>query len=159
MDDEPQDKGSAASLGGRARAAKLSKEQRSAIAKEAAQKRWGARPIESGIPEVLESFKSVLDLAGMKLPCAVIQGPGGIQRVLSENGITNAILGNRSGASKRLKKAASEDGALLPIFLAPSQLDPFIDKDLRDGPLRPIDYLDGGRVVRGYDDRGASSRL
>lgn len=151
VDDELQDRGNAASLGGHARAAKLSKEQRSAIAKEAAQKRWGARPVETNIPAVLESFKSVLDLAGMKLPCAVIQGPNGIQRVLSENEITNAILGNRSGASKRLKKAASEDGALLPIFLAPSQLDPFIDKDLRDGPLKPIDYLDGGRIVRGYD--------
>ena len=93
----------------------------------------------------------VLDLAGMKLPCAVIQGPNGIQRVLSENGITNAILGNRSGASKRLKKAASEDGALLPIFVAPGQLEPFIDKELLEGPLKPIDYIDGERVVRGYD--------
>jgi len=32
-------------------------------------------------------------------------------------------LGSRSGASKRLKKAASEGGAVLPIFLAPSQLE------------------------------------
>ena len=87
----------------------------------------------------------------MKLPCAVIQGPKGIQRVLSENGITNAILGTRSGASKRLKKAASEEGALKPLFIAPRQLKPFIDKDLLDGPLMPIDYLDGDRVVRGYD--------
>ena len=44
VDDELQDRGNAASLGGHARAAKLSKEQRSTIAKEAAQKRWGARP-------------------------------------------------------------------------------------------------------------------
>jgi hypothetical protein len=93
----------------------------------------------------------VVDIAGTKLPCAVIQGPSGIQRVLSEFGITNAILGNRSGASKRLKKAASEEGALLPLFVAPSQLEPFIDKELLDGPLKPIDYLDGGRIVRGYD--------
>jgi hypothetical protein len=62
-------------------------------------------------------YKSVLDLAGMKLPCAIIQGPNGIQRVLSENGITNAILGSRSGASKRLKKAASEFGGPLCRFL------------------------------------------
>ncbi len=87
----------------------------------------------------------------MKLPCAVIQGPSGIQRVLSENGITNAILGSRSGASKRLKKASSEDGAPIPLFVAPSQLKAFIDKDLLDGPLTPIDYIDGDRVVRGYD--------
>jgi hypothetical protein len=77
--------------------------------------------------------------------------PKGIQRVLTENGITNAILGSRSGASKRLKKAASEDGALTPIFLAPGRLKPFIDTELIDGPFAPIDYIDGERIVRGYD--------
>jgi hypothetical protein len=99
---------------------------------------------------VLEGFKSELDLAGMKIPCAVISGPKGVQRVLTENGITYAILGERSGASKRLKKAASEGGALLPLFVAPSQLKPFISKELEDGPLKPIDYQDGDRIVRGY---------
>ena len=71
--------------------------------------------------------------------------------MLTENGITYAILGERSGASKRLKKAASEEGALLPLFVAPSQLKPFISKELEDGPLKPIDYQDGDRIVRGYD--------
>jgi hypothetical protein len=103
------------------------------------------------MPRVLEGYSNVLDLDGTKLPCAVIEGPDGIQRVLSEHGITRAILGTRSGASKRLKKAASDDGALLPLFVAPSQLNEFITKDLLDGPLRPIDYVDGDRVIRGYD--------
>ena len=76
-------------------------------------------------------------MAGMKLPCAVIQGPNGIQRVLREHGITRAILGDRSGASKRLKKAAAKGGALLPIFLAPGQLERFIDNELQNGPLAP----------------------
>ena len=73
------------------------------------------------------------------------------EREESTTGITNAILGSRSGASKRLKKAAEEGGAHLPIFLAPGQLKPFIDNDLLAGPLKPIDYLDGDREVRGYD--------
>jgi hypothetical protein len=81
----------------------------------------------------------------------VIEGKDGIQRVITENAITQAILGTRSGASKRLKKAAIEDGALLPLFLAPGQLKPFIDNELREGPLAPIDYVDGGRVIRAYD--------
>lgn len=138
--------------GGRARAAKLSPEQRSLIASEAARQRW-TNQIEPtpDMPRVLEGYSNVLDLAGTKLPCAVVQGPEGIQRVLSETGITQAILGTRSGASKRLKKAALNEGALLPLFLAPSQLNEFITKDLLDGPLRPIDYVDGDRVVRGYD--------
>ena len=139
---------SIASKGGYARAVKLSPEERSVIAKEAAQKRWGeAKESGDDTHRVLEGFKSVLDIAGMKLPCAIVQGPGGIKRVLSETGITNAILGNRSGASKRLKKG----GALLPLFVAPRQLIPFMDNDLREGPLNPIDYVDGDRVVRGYD--------
>ena len=65
---------------------------------------------------MLEGFKSELNLADVKIPCAVISGRKGIQRVLTENGITYAILGERSGASKRLKKAASEGGALLLIL-------------------------------------------
>ena len=136
--------------GGYARAACLSQDQRSAIASEAAKIRWKDHRVPD-VPRVLEGFKSELNLAGVKIPCAVISGPKGIQRVLTENGITYAILGERSGASKRLKKAASEGGALLPLFVAPSQLKPFISKELKDGPLKPIDYQDGDRIVRGYD--------
>ncbi len=137
--------------GGYARKAKLAPERRAEIAKAAATKRWEvARPAD-GIPRVLESFKSKLNIAGTAIPCAVVMGPHGVQRVLTENGITNAILGNRSGASKRKKKAAWEEGALLPLFVAPRQLEPFVTNELRDGPIKPIDYLDGDRMVRGYD--------
>lgn len=152
MGDDNQSRRDISASGGRARAAKLTPEERSAISSEAAKKRWSERPaLSEAMPHVLEGYKNVLDLAGMKLPCAVIQGPNGIQRVLSESGITNAILGTRSGASKRLKQEASEGGALLPIFIAPGQLKPFIDNDLVGGPLTPIDYRDGERVIRGYD--------
>lgn len=138
--------------GGRARANKLTAEERKAIASDAAKSRWADRkePTDD-MPRVLEGYSNVLVLDGVKLPCAVIQGPNGIQRVLSENGITQAILGTRSGASKRLKKAALEGGALLPLFVAPSQLNEFITNDLLDGPLHPIDYVEGDRVIRGYD--------
>jgi hypothetical protein len=136
--------------GGLARAAKLTPEQRSVIAKAAAEQRWAARQM-ADLPKALPGYTGVLNLAGMKLPCAVIEGPDGIQRVLSEHGITNAILGSRSGASKRLKRAASEEGALLPLFLAPSQLKPFITDELRDGPLKPIEYMDCDRLIRAYD--------
>jgi hypothetical protein len=73
--------------------------------------------------------------------------------VLSEHGIANAILGGRSGASKRRKKSSSEDGVPMPIFVAPIQLKPFISSDLIDGPLKPIEYRDGQRVMIGYDAR------
>ena len=138
--------------GGYARAAKLSSQERSEIGVKAAKARWEAKEkAGDDTPHVLESFKSVLDISGTKLPCAIVMGPNGIQRVLSDHGITNAILGTRSGASKRLKRRAREDGALLPLFVAPGQLKPFITKELLDGPLQPIDYLDGNTMVRGYD--------
>jgi len=134
--------------GGHARAAKLTPEERSEIAKKAAKKRWEAVQADADdMPKVLESFKSKITIAGKAIPCAVVMGPQGVQRVLSETGITNAVLGDRSGASKRKKEA----GAPLPIFVAPRQLEPFITNDLLDGPLKPIDYLDGKRIVRGYD--------
>ncbi len=151
-DPENPERTEISSKGGKARAAALSPEERSTIASEAAKKRWAERETQPiSTPHVLENYKSVVDIAGVKLPCAVIEGPNGIQRVLSEHGITNAILGTRSGASKRLKKAASNEGALVPLFLAPSQLNGFIDNDLFNGPLAPIDYMDGDRLVRGYD--------
>lgn len=141
------------SRSGLARAAKLPPERRKEIASEAARSRWALRaePQTEGLPRVLEGYATTLTLVGTKLPCAVISRGDGVQRILSENGITNAILGSRSGASKRLKRAADDDGALLPLFVAPSQLEAFINNELRDGPLKPIDYLNGDRVERGYD--------
>jgi len=146
MTDEQDAIGSA---GGKARAEKLSAEERSQIASDAARARWkNATPISPAMPTVMEGYSSYLDLEGVRLPCAVIEWPdGSVQRVLSETGVTNAILGNRSGASKRLKEA----GALLPIFAAPRQLKPFITQELMEGHFKAIDYVEGGRVVRGYD--------
>ncbi len=150
MEDEPTGR----ARSGYARARNLSPEKRSEIASEAARQRWAAKRALStsdNLPHVIEGFSNVLDLAGVQIPCAVINGPNGVQRVLSENGITNALLGSRSGASKRKKKAMEDQGALLPLFIAPEQLEPYITDELIDGPLAPIDYIEGERIVRGYD--------
>ena len=87
-------------------------------------------------------------MESIKIPCAVLNN--GI-RVISENGITNAILGSRSGYSKRRTRAAKAGGAPLPIFLAPERLKPFIPKSLIDGPLRPLKYQQSSRMVTGFD--------
>ena len=106
--------------GGLARAQVLTAEERSKIASDAAKRRWAARPEPTPeMPRVLEGYSNVLNLGGTRLPCAVVEGPNGVQRVLSENGITNAILGSRSGASKRLKKAAEEEGPRFPYSSLP----------------------------------------
>jgi hypothetical protein len=50
-----------------------------------------------------------------------------------------------------LREAAKAEGAHLPLFLAPPVLKPFISEDLYDGPLKPILYQSGKRVMIGYD--------
>lgn len=55
-----------------------------------------------------------------------------------------------NGFSKKVTNHAAA-GALLPLFLAPSQLNPYIGGDLVDGPLSPIDYEDGERIIRAYN--------
>lgn len=138
--------------GGKARAESLSPEERSGQAKRMVEARWEKKRKMQSLPSVIIKG-SDLDLAGIKIPCAIIESPDGGEpiRVLTENGITNAILGSRSGASKRLKKEAEEQGAHLPLFIAPPRLKPFIDNELLDGPLKAIEYVDGDRVVRAFD--------
>lgn len=131
------------SLGGKARAEKLSKEELSAIASAAAKARW-AKESDSEIPKA--THRGELEIGEIRIPCAVLEDG---RRVVSEHGITTA-LGSRSGASKRIKKGAEEDGALLPIFLAPARLKEFINNDLIDGPLKPVTYKDKTRRVVGY---------
>ncbi len=139
VDDSKQSKG------GKARAESLSPEERRRIASGGGKARAIAA---AALPKV--DYPGVVKLGEASIPCAVLSDG---RRVLSEFGITLAILGSRSGASKRLKKASQESGALLPLFFAPSQLKPFIDNELANGPLRPISYQDGRRTVVGYDAR------
>ncbi|WP_295429022.1 P63C domain-containing protein [uncultured Thiodictyon sp.] len=127
------------SAGGIARAEKLSPEERSQIAQTAAAARWG-------IPRA--THRGEIVIGDTRIPCAVLDNG---RRVLTENGITNALLGSRSGASKRLKKSQLEAGAPVPLFLAPDRLKPFISQEVMDGPLAPVQYLDGTRTVTGYD--------
>lgn len=132
--------------GGEARAKALSPEERKDIASMAARSRWLRKTHEGPIPEA--TFSGIIEIGEARIPCAVL--PDG-KRVLSDNGITNALLGSRSGASKRLRLAAQAEGAHLPLFLAPSILAPFIPDELANGPLKPIVYRIGERVVTGYD--------
>lgn len=132
--------------GGNARAAKLTKEQRAEAASQAARTRWALAEYDGPIEDA--EFTGTITIGDKQIPCAVLKDG---RRVISDNGITNAILGSRSGASKRLKKAAETEGAHLPLFLAPSNLNRFITNELRDGPLRPIVYRIGTRKMIGYD--------
>lgn len=137
-------------LGGLARAANMTAEEK----KEVAMSMVEAKKMRKSLPVVTKK-RDDLNIAGSKIPCAiVVDANGAAIRVLTENGIMSAILGEASGASKRKKKALENEGALVPIFLAPSQLKPFVDAASNDSALlNIIDYLDGDKVVSGYDAR------
>lgn len=124
--------------GGVARAEKLTPERRKEIAKMAAAARWA-------LPKA--THKGELEIGDIRIPCAVLENG---RRVLTETGVTNAIVGSRSGASRR-KKKVGDGGAPNPVFIAPDRLKSFISKEMTEGPLRPVEYLDNGRMIVGFD--------
>lgn len=133
------------SLGGKARAEKLPKDTRSAIASAAAKARWTKESATGELPKA--THQGELTIGDIVIPCAVLEDG---RRVVSEHGVTTA-LGSRSGASKRIKKSAEDEGLSLPIFLAPSQLKDHITNELLEGPLQPVVYKNGRRRVIGYN--------
>ncbi len=126
--------------GGYARAEALTPEERSEIARKAATGRWS-----SDMPRA--THEGILRIGSIAIPCAVLQDG---TRALSESGITKALLGSRSGASKRLKRASREQGVETPLFLAPGILKAFISDELVNGPLKPIVYRAHNRTVTGF---------
>lgn len=130
-------------IGGVARMAKLSPEERKAVASKAAK----AKADLAKLP--IATHRGEMVIGDIRIPCAVLEDG---TRVITESGMAESILGSRSGASKRLKKKAeNEAGPTLPVFVAPGQLKPFISKELEAGPLRGVRYNDNGRVATGFE--------
>lgn len=133
------------SKGGKARAEKLSPEHRVAIASASAKARWAKAQEEGTLPKA--THRGTLKIGDVDLPCAVLEDG---RRVLSETGVTLA-LGSRSGGSKKIKKSEEASGSLVPVFVAPANIRPFIKSEVLEGALKPIHYKDGRRHVIGYE--------
>lgn len=130
------------SVGGNARALALSSEQKSEIARKGAQ----ARAEIAALPYV--THEGNITIGDISIPCANLSDGS---RVLSENGISQAMLGGRSGASKRIKRQTDATGTPgLPMFLAPGQLKEFINDELRE-TLTPRRYVQNGKVILGFN--------
>lgn len=138
------------SMGGKARAASLSPEQRKEIAQKAASARW-EKESDSQTADVPRAVcDGVLKLGdGVEIPCVVL--PDGT-RLLSERGVTKALGGKRGGAHWRRKKAG-EDGANLPLYLSAKNIIPFISDELIAALTNPIPYKSpkGGAVSHGLE--------
>jgi hypothetical protein len=131
-----------ASKGGKARAAALSSEERSAIAKHAAAARWG----ESDLKVPVETHEGSIEIGNVELKCGVLDN--GI-RVFSTRGITRALGGRQTGTSRRGKNGVPQ----LPPFLESEGIKPFISSQLMARLITPIQYRPkhGGRTAFGYE--------
>jgi len=104
------------SLGGKARAEKLSKDELSSIGRTAADARWG-----KDIPKA--THEGILTIGDMEIPCAVLENG---MRVLTQSGVMRA-LGRARQAKGRQYYDADVD---LPAFLTAKNLKPFIPSTL-----------------------------
>jgi hypothetical protein len=122
-----------ASKGGRARAQKLSADQRQRIATKASEARWGI---------VQATHIGELVIGDLVLPCAVLQDG---TRVLTQEGFLKAI--GRSG-----KPAAGRGSQLEKIapFLALENLKPFVDLELADSTKPIVFRVPSGSRAYGY---------
>ncbi|HFC8542688.1 TPA: P63C domain-containing protein [Neisseria weaveri] len=129
-------------IGGKARAANMTAEERKA----AAMKMVEARKAKAALPKA--AYKGTVYIGEIEIPCAVLEDG---RRIISESGIHNN-LGTTGGKVRKIRsEMEKESGAPIPLFLASKTLEPFICKVFDDGHLSPIEYLNGGKANTGYD--------
>ncbi|MGI4814754.1 MAG: hypothetical protein ACRYGG_15685, partial [Janthinobacterium lividum] len=137
------------SLGGKARASKLTPEERSAIAQTAAEARWNKSSEELGEVRLQKATHiGELKVGGVSIPCAVLEDG---TRVITQRGMFVA-LGMNKNPSKG--QAASIDNK--PAFLSANSLKPFISDELaRSWTAIPFRLPKGsggykGKIAFGY---------
>src|SRR4051794_29140767 len=102
-----EEEASGRAKGGIARAESLTPEQRTEIAKKAAQERWN-----SALPKATHS--GILKIGDAEIPCYVLENG---ERILSTRGIMKSL-----GRTWRGRKYA---GTELPVFLEANNIKPF----------------------------------
>jgi hypothetical protein len=114
------------SLGGKARAAKLSPERR----KEISAKARSSRKCYSHLPKA--THVGEMGIGDIKISCAVLEDG---TRVISQTSMFSALGKSRGSAGKKPKAVIEfeERGGQIPRFLAASNLIPFLSSDLSAG--------------------------
>jgi len=140
MDTAEDRKDESKAIGGHARAQALPPERRKAIAAKAANARWRGNPIKA-------THDGFLTLGTKTLACANL--PDG-RRVISERTMMAALGRLYSGYYSRRDAADNSDAEVVPRYLAPAGLKPFISAELV-ALLQPIWYTSkaGGNLSKG----------
>jgi hypothetical protein len=133
MDDEPQGR----AKGGFARAEALSPEERSDIARHAAEKRWG-----EGAKPQRATHEGTLSVGDITIPCAVLQDR---TRILTQWGFLRAI-----GRSGRPAGGKGSDVEKVAPFLALDNLTPYVSAELADSTKPILFRLPKGNQAYGY---------
>lgn len=129
--------------GGIARAAKLPPEQRSEIAKKAAQSRWN-----KDVPQA--KFTGEIVIGEMRFPCSVLSDG---TRILTQSDFMTGMGMYYSGWVAQNQQ--KDDAADVPHFLAFKSLKPFIDKNLGDLQEITLKY----RTARGALAHGIKAEI
>jgi len=121
------------SKGGIARKEALTKEQRSDIAKRAAESRWGGKKTPK--PKHIGTLK-ILD---KEIPCAVLEIDGQVKRLIVQREVVGLITGNKKGGLDR--------------YLAARNLQEFVPKKFKGKSLDQATILVdmGGRKAQTYE--------
>lgn len=82
------------------------------------------------------THQGTLEIAGMKIPCAVLEDG---TRVLRERSIATT-LGRKGSGTHWQRKKSDKKGALLPEYVSARYLMPFISDKLHDKLIKPITY-------------------
>lgn len=131
MSETPQSKG------GVARSRALSAQERSRIAREAAQKRWG----DANVSAIAGSPDQPIRVGGIEVPCYVLEDE---RRVIATNGILDALSMARGGAMVRGMNR-------LELFAAQNRLSPFVSKELLARIADPIKFRVGNSTAHGFE--------
>ena len=142
-----------AQKGGKARAAKLTKEKRQEIARRAAETRWEREDEQRdmiGIPRA-KKYVGILNLGGYYMSCAVLNNG---KRVLVERSMANALGKKGGGAHWQRKKKISnvQNGALLPEYISARYLEKYVSPELKERLEKPILYTNqNNRLIAGVE--------
>lgn len=135
------------SKGGRARAERLSPEDRRRIAQAAAEARWAALSESEDQPAPRATHIGEIKIGELLLPCAVLEDG---TRLLSERGVSGALGKTRSGSHWQKKREHGGEFEL-PLYLTSDNLRPFISSELGEALSSRILYRppQGGRLSFG----------
>lgn len=130
-------------MGGKARAEKLSPEERRAIASAAAEARWGAdRKGKGHVPKAMfGSPDRPLRIGDAEIPCYVLDDG---RTVLMQGGMLSALKMSQGTATKG-------GGDRLTNFIHTKSINPFVSDGLREMITNPIAFKAQNSLAYGYE--------